>query len=54
MKVIVMALVAASMLSGCAIPDRIKNVRKCTLGVAHLKLYRKITERLQKEVRTNL
>lgn len=32
MKPLVMALLASSMLAGCAIPERVKNVRKCTLG----------------------
>jgi hypothetical protein len=41
MKVIVITLVAASMLSGCAIPDRIKNVRKCTLGCGTFEVIQK-------------
>ena len=32
MKTLVMTLLASSMLAGCAIPERVKNVRKCTLG----------------------
>ena len=32
MKTLVMALLASSMLAGCAIPERVKNVQKCTLG----------------------